>query len=102
MTYDLNKIDLNTLSERDFLTAVWKGDGVKVLEAIDSITITPMTMKNFLDHCTLCGGNWGGMLLTGIRKLYPAVWEAIPDDMGVYAWSAICTVCTLLNINNKE
>ena len=102
MTYNLNKIDLNTLSERDFLAAVWKDDGAKVLAEIDATTTTPMTIKEFLDHCTLCGGNWGGMLLTGIRKLYPAVWEAIPDDMGIYAWNAICTVCTLLDIKCEE
>ena len=36
----------------------------------------------FLTHCVACGGNWGGMLLSGIRELFPKVWDAIPDDMG--------------------
>ena len=89
---------LSTLSSREYLEAIWKEDGTKVLKAIDEATTTPMTMKDFLSHCTLCGGNWGGMLLTGIRKLYPEVWEAIPDNMGIYAWNAICTICTLLDI----
>ena len=38
--------------------------------------------KEFLDHCVCCGGNWGGMFLSGIEKLYPSVYAAIPDDMG--------------------
>jgi hypothetical protein len=38
--------------------------------------------KEFLDHCVCCGGNWCGMFLSGIEKLYPAVYAAIPDDMG--------------------
>lgn len=95
-TYD----ELATLPGREYLKAVWENDGIKVLEAIDSVTTTPMTMKEFLNHCTLCGGNWGGMLLSGINKLYPTVWAAIPDDMGVFAWNAICTVCTLLDIKD--
>lgn len=91
--------ELATLTGRDFLEAVWENDGTKVLAAIDTITTTPMTMKEFLDHCITCGGDWGNMLLSGIRKLYPTVWEAVPDDMGIYAWGAICTLCTLLNIS---
>lgn len=38
--------------------------------------------KEFLDHCVCCGGNWGGMFLSGIEKLYPYVYAAIPDHMG--------------------
>lgn len=90
--------DLSKLTDREYLEAVWGEDGTKVLTAIDTITTTPMTAKEFLEHCTTCGGNWGGMLLTGIRELYPTVWDVIPDDMGIYAWNAICSLCTLLNI----
>lgn len=95
-TYD----ELATLSDREYLAAVWGNDGVKVLGAIDSVATTPMTVKDFLDHCTTYGGDWGLLLLSGIHKLYPTVWEAIPDDMGVFSWNSICTVCTLLNIKN--
>ena len=93
---------LSTLSPREYLQAVWQEDGTKVLEAIDSVTLTPMTMKDFLDHCTTYGGNWGAMLLSGIKKLYPTVWDAIPDDMGAFSWEAICTLCIVLQITTKE
>lgn len=30
-----------------------------------------MTMKEFMENCTGCGGNWGKMLLTGIERVFP-------------------------------
>ena len=87
--------ELGALSERDFIAHIWDNT---VLEAIDSQTTTPMTMDEFLNHCTACGGNWGGMLLTGLKKLYPEVYNAIPDNMGMFAWRGICDTITLLDI----
>lgn len=86
---------LANLSERDFIAHIW---GNAVLEAIDRQTTTPMTMNDFLSHCTACGGNWGGMLLTGLQELYPKVYDAIPDDMGMFAWRCICDTITLLGV----
>jgi hypothetical protein len=39
-----------------------------------------MTMKEFLTHCTACGGNWTAMMLSGIKKLFPEYWNSLPDD----------------------
>lgn len=58
--------------------------------------------KDYLQHCTACGGNWGGMFLSGIRALYPEVWEAIPEDMGVFAFASICSVLILLGVRTWE
>lgn len=91
--------ELNNLSDRECISVLW---GDNVLEVIDNQTTTPMTMDEFLKHCTACGGNWGGMLLTGINDLYPAVYEAIPDNMGHFAWLAICTTMKLLNIESES
>lgn len=30
-----------------------------------------MTLEEFMTHCTECGGNWGAMLLTGIKAVFP-------------------------------
>lgn len=59
-------------------------------------------MKAWLKFCTACGGNWGGMLLSGVRNLYPEVWEAIPEDMGVFAWNCICNLLILLGVRTWE
>ena len=89
--------ELNALSDRDFISHFWGND---VLTAIDNQHTTPMTMDEFLKHCAACGGNWGGMLLTGLNELYPEVYNAIPDDMGYLAWRCICTTVSLLGIQS--
>ena len=58
-----------------------------------------MSFKDFLNECSCCGGNWGGMLLTGIHELYPEVWDAIPDKMGVFAFRDICATLILLGVD---
>ena len=63
---------------------------------------TKMNFKDFLDLCTACGGNWGGMLLSGVRRLYPDVWDAIPDEMGVHAFTTICNLLILLGVDTSE
>lgn len=67
----------------DFITANWGDDGKKVIDTCRDFNLN-MTINEFVNkHCTACGGNWGGMFLTGIKKLAPAVYDAIPDDMDV-------------------
>ena len=87
--------ELEALSDRDYVARIW---GSNVISVIESQHTIPMTMDEFLNHCTACGGNWGGMLLTGIKALYPEVYNAIPNDMGIFAWSGICRTTKLLGI----
>lgn len=91
--------ELCALSNREFIVAIWEDAGKQVLEAIDRQNTRAMTCDDFLLHCTACGGNWGGMLLSGVKALYPEVYEAIPNNMGKYAWQGICTVIELLNVD---
>lgn len=58
----------------------------------------PMTFDEFLTHCTCCGGDWGGMLLTGIHELYPEVWDVIPENMGWNPFHTICAMLVLLGV----
>lgn len=92
---------------QDNLVRWWGEDGKRVIEAIfnmdgDTINVRGMTMKEFLQSCTACGGNWGGMLLSGIKHLFPNVWKAIPENMGDYAWPCICYTLMLCGIDTKE
>lgn len=61
-----------------------------------------MSQKKFLENCITSGGNWGGMLLTGIRHYWPHVWEAIPNDMGINAWGCICDTMFLCGVQQKN
>lgn len=84
------------------LVDCWEEDGKRVIEEIYHVAPFNDNVKAFLDHCTACGGNWGGMFLTGIKKLYPNVYNAIPDDMGVSAWGCICRVLLLCGVDTSE
>lgn len=57
-----------------------------------------ISMPDFLQHCTACGGNWGAMFLSGIAELYPEVYEAIPNDLGIFAFSVLADVIRLCGV----
>ena len=40
-----------------------------------------MTMKEFLNHCTACGGNWVAMLLSGIEKIFPNDYKSVVEEV---------------------
>lgn len=63
---------------------------------------TTMTFDQYLNSCTACGGNWGGMLLTGIKSMWPELWDAIPEDMGANAFITICHLLILLGVDTSE
>ena len=92
-------MSIEQLSARDFVAECW---GADVLAVIDHQHTTPMTQSDFLDHCYACGGDWGAMLLTGIKALYPEVYDAIPDNMGHFAFRCICETLELLQVRGDQ
>lgn len=86
------------MTNEELLRKYWPDSADAVIREINNQHQFNGTGKEFLNHCTACGGNWGGMLLTGVREIYPSVYDAIPDNMGIYAWQAICTVLEMLGI----
>ena len=79
----------------------WGDDGKKVIELAFNNPLH-ITLKEFMNNCTAMGGNWGGMLLSGIKRLRPEVWEAIPDNMGNRGFVIICATITLLGVDMSE
>ena len=80
----------------------WGDQGKEVIALAFKAKKFDGDMKAWLKFCTACGGNWGGMLLSGVRDLYPKVWDAIPDDMGVFAFDCICSLLVLLGVRTWE
>ena len=80
----------------------WGEEGKKVIEKCAQVVPFNNGNSAFVEHCLACGGNWGGMLLSGIQELYPEVWDAIPDDLGVFAFGNICSVLTLCGVDITE
>lgn len=103
LTHDFNAKEINVFLEEgheDFeslVVALWKNAGIKVVEACKKHN--PIgEFKIFLDKCTACGGDWGQMMLTGIKDCAPDVWDAIPDKMGSFAFVGIMATLHLLGV----
>lgn len=79
----------------------WGEAGERVIECAFA-EHKKISMKEFLSHCTACGGDWGGMFLTGMRELYPRTYEAIPEEMGVFAFGLISNTLTLCGVDTSE
>ena len=78
---------LKNLSEHDFVARIW-GNNV-----LDNQHTIPMTINDFLKHCTTCGGDWGRMLLTGIpRSIQCHPWDALHGQAFV--------LCSTFSLNN--
>ena len=59
----------------------------------------------FVKHCFACGSNWAGMLCSGIKDLYPAVYAAMPEKLGrngAEAFENVCYVLQLCGVNTAE
>ena len=87
---------------QDTLVTAWGEQGKVVIEECAKICPFNGNSAEFFRHCTACGGNWGGMLLSGVDKLYHDVWEAIPNEMGPLAWACICSVLVLCGVDTSE
>lgn len=82
---------------------LWGGDGIRIIEECEKATPFAYGIKEFLGkYCTVCGGDWGNMLLSGVKELYPSVWEAIPENMGNFSFVGITAVLNLLGIDTSK
>ena len=101
---DMTVAQLAQLTHDEYVVANWGDAGIKIVELISTkyANNPHMELDEFLNHCIACGGNWGGMLLSGIKDLFPDVWELIPEDMGIFALSVICDRLRLLNIYSTK
>ena len=91
------------IDAQNFLVEQWGEQGKKVITQV-ILHETPFegNFKAFLDECIACGGNWGKMILSGIKEIYPTVYELIPDDMGNGAWGCLCYTLLLLGVDTSE
>lgn len=83
---------------KDALVNDWGDNGIEIINYIATIPTFEGTFDDFLKLCIPCGGNWGGMLLTGIKAYNRKLWDLIPEDMGTDAFIDICYILRLLGI----
>ena len=91
---------LHKLTEEEFLAVMWGENGIRLIDDYynGELPNFDMSMKEFLSHCTACGGNWSGMLLTGIRELSPIIYSEIPDELGIDGTSGFVALNILLKM----
>lgn len=90
------------IDAQDTIRKNWEKDGNRVIEAAAKVVPFNGSFSDFLSHCFAKGGDWGAMLLTGINNLWPEVWDAIPDNMGPYAFIVICNTLILCGVDTSE
>lgn len=84
----------------DWLRKNWEADAEKIIEATANIIPYDGTLGEFVKYeCVTMGGNWGGMLLSGIKTVFPEVWDAIPDDMGINPFAGIMYTLILCGVD---
>lgn len=105
-TQGITAREINILLEENNFSGVilgmWGEQGMAVLEEIKESEPFTDGLNAFWSHCTMCGGNWGGMILSGIQELYPNVYKEIPENMGCFAFTGLTCVLNLLGINTAE
>lgn len=65
----------------DFIIEHWGDAGKNVVAACKRVSPFGGSMEDFFDHCTGWGGRQTDVLLTGIRELFPEVFNVIPGNM---------------------
>ena len=80
----------------------WGDHGAHVIAACDNQKPFNGTFTEFMNECTACGGNWGGMLLSGIKRLFPEVYDAIPDNIGKNAFFTIGDALILCGVDTTS
>lgn len=85
---------------REYLVEEWGEAGERVLAEVTKIDKVEMTMDDFLGYCYACGGNWCAMLLSGIKELWPQIWDAIPGNMGHHAWVCLNVLIKLCGVKS--
>jgi hypothetical protein len=87
---------------QDILVEYWGNDGEKVIEECARTNPFKGSVETFLDHCIYCGSNWNGMFLSGIKALFPSVYNIIPNNMGENAFYCICAIMLLCGVDYNE
>ena len=97
---NLGKLEEFRQEAEEFLITHWKDAGKKVITECNKVVPYDDTIAEFLKwECSTCGGDWGKWFLSGVKRVFPEVWDAIPNEMGFFAWECICYTCLLCGID---
>lgn len=91
---------------KEWLRIHWEEDAEKVFEAVSLQIPYNGSFAEFEEQeCVACGGNWGAMVLYGIKGIFPEVYDAIPNNMGkngTEAFVSLLYVLLLCGVDTTE
>ena len=90
------------LEAREDIQNRWPENAEAVISACDAADKLNADSAEFLKHCFAAGGNWSAMFLSGIKALWPEVYEAIPADMGSNSFIPLCSVLILCGVDTSK
>lgn len=59
-----------------------------------------MTLDEFMNKCTACGGNWTQMIMTGIKAVAPTIYEEMPNRS--YEFDEVCFIANHLCVDRPH
>lgn len=99
---DFNAKEINTLSPEETLLALWGLDGYAILKYVESIDLKKYDLETFLTQDCISTSDFGQLILSGLKKVFPTVYRMIPEDMSVFAFVALYELLYILNVRKKE
>ena len=77
----------------------WRESGERVAEAAARAKSYNDSFEKFWrEDCNSRGGSIEQIMLSGIRALWPEVYAAMPEDLGLFAYARICSVLVLCGV----
>lgn len=88
---------------KNWILANWGEDGEDVINATLDVIPYDASFSDFISYeCAACGGDWGAMLQSGIKSVYPEVWEELPINMGKNAFYGLCQTLILCGVDTTK
>ena len=100
---NLGKLEEFRQEAEEFILNHWEDAGRKVIEKCHDVIPYGGTFAEFLDYeCTTCwGSDPGKWVLSGLKQVFPEVYDAIPNDMGIFAWNCLLYTTLLCGVDTS-
>ena len=86
----------------DMVRDDWGDEAERIIAACREVEPVCMDIVEFIESCVDCGDAWGLTLLTGISRLFPSVYDAMPSYLGKETWGGLLPVLELCGIDSKK
>lgn len=86
----------------DMIRDDWGECAEAIIEACNRAEPASADFEAFIEECVDCGDAWGLTLLTGISKLFPEVYFAMPGYLGKETWGGLLPILALCGLEPEK